>query len=448
VVSAAGCRRLIRKRFGSDANVILMNQALRALVYGLGSVVIGLSLERSDLGHLAAGAVLATLVAGTAAATVAVARYGDRLGRRRVYRGLLIVMGLAGSLFAVTESLPLLLLAAATGTISTDVIESGPLGSLEQAMLPDAVGGRARVRIFGTYNTVAALAGSAGALLAGSAGGSRSLLLVYPVAAAAAFVAAAAALSDAVDVGKPPAAPTRPLKRSRANVRRLALLFAVDSFGGGFVVHAFIAYWLSARFDADAGVIAVSFFAIGLLQALSFEVAVRVATRAGLLPTMVVTHLASNVLLAAVAFAPSLNAALTLLFARFALSQMDVPTRQAYVVSLVDRDERTAATAYTNAARYLPRPAGPLVGALLASVALGAPFAVAGAVKSAYDLLLFALFRHTPLADDAKGAVPQQQASRAVAAPRRPALVASALRRDAASTTTRTEAPPGTARRC
>jgi predicted MFS family arabinose efflux permease len=447
VVSAAGRRRLTRKRFGSDASLLLVNQALRALVYGLGSVVIGLSLERSDLGHLAAGAVLATLVAGTAAATVAVARYGDRLGRRRVYRGLLIVMGLAGTLFAVTESLPLLLLAAATGTISTDVIESGPLGSLEQAMLPDVVGGRARVRIFGTYNTVAALAGSAGALLAGSAGGSRSLLLVYPVAAAAAFVAAAA-LSDAVDVGRPPAAATRPLKRSRANVRRLALLFAIDSFGGGFVVHAFIAYWLSARFDADAGVIAASFFAIGLLQALSFEVAVRVATRAGLLPTMVVTHLASNVLLAAAAFAPSLNVALTLLFARFALSQMDVPTRQAYVVSLVDRDERTAAAAYTNAARYLARPAGPLVGALLASVALGAPFAVAGAVKSAYDLLLFALFRHTPLADDAKGAVPQQQARRAVAAPRRPPLAASALRPDAASRKRHTEAPPGTAPRC
>jgi predicted MFS family arabinose efflux permease len=447
VVPAAGGGGLIRKRFGSDANVILVNQALRALVYGLGSVVIGLSLERSDHGYLAAGAVLATLVAGTAATSVAVARYGDRLGRRRVYRGLLIIMGLAGTLFAVTESLPLLLLAAATGTISTDVIESGPLGSLEQAMLPDAVGGRARVRVFGTYNAVAALAGSSGALLAGAAGGSRSLLLVYPAAAAAAFVAATA-LSDAVDAGGPPAAATGPLKRSRANVQRLALLFAIDSFGGGFVVHAFIAYWLSARFDANADVIAASFFAIGLLQALSFEVAVRVATRAGLLPTMVVTHLASNVLLAAVAFAPNLNAALALLFARFALSQMDVPTRQAYVVSLVDRDERTAAAAYTSAARYLTRPAGPLVGALLASVALSAPFAVAGAVKSAYDLLLFALFRHTPLADDAKGAVLPPQASRTLAAPRRPSLGASALRRDAASRTTRTEAPPGTAPRC
>jgi predicted MFS family arabinose efflux permease len=270
--------------------------------------------------------------------------------------------------------------------------------------------------------------------------------LVYAAAAAAAFVAATA-LSDAVDAGGPPGA-TGSLKRSRASVQRLALLFAIDSFGGGFVVHAFIAYWLSARFDANADVIAASFFAIGLLQALSFEVAVRVATRAGLLPTMVVTHLASNVLLAAVAFAPNLNAALALLFARFALSQMDVPTRQAYVVSLVDRDERTAAAAYTSAARYLTRPAGPLVGALLASVALSAPFAVAGAVKSAYDLLLFALFRHTPLADDAKGAVLPPQASRTLAAPRRPSLGASALRRDAASRTTRTEAPPGTAPRC
>jgi hypothetical protein len=193
------------------------------------------------------------------------------------YRGLLIVMGLAGTLFAVTDSLPLLLLPSARNDLDRRHRVRPALP--EQAMLPDAVGGRARVRIFGTYNAVrhwpARPARYCRKRLA-----APSLLLVYPAAAAAALVAAAA-LSDAVDAGGPPAAATRPLKR-RARTCGGWLLFAIDSFGGGFVVHAFIAYWLSARFDADAGVLAASFFAIGLLQALSFEVAVHVATRAGL----------------------------------------------------------------------------------------------------------------------------------------------------------------------
>ena len=152
---------------------------------------------------------------------------------------------------------------------------------------------------------------------------------------------------------------------------RLASLFALDSFAGGFTVSAFVAYWLRARFDASPAVIAVTFFAIGLLQTVSFLAAPRLADRFGLLRTMVFTHLPSNLLLAAVAFAPNLATAIGLLLARTALSQMDVPTRQAYVMALVDPDERTPAAAYTNTARYVSRPAGPPLAALAQTVALG-----------------------------------------------------------------------------
>jgi predicted MFS family arabinose efflux permease len=180
-------------------------------------------------------------------------------------------------------------------------------------------------------------------------------------------------------------------------VSRLAALFALDSFGGGFVVQSFIAYWLSRRFDASPEAIGAVFFASGLLQALSFRAAVPLAGRIGLLRTMVFTHLPSNVLLAAVAFAPSLPAAIGLLLARVTLSQMDVPTRQAYVAGVVEPHERLAAAAYTNTARYATRPAAPPLAGLLAGAWLGAPFLVAGVVKSVYDAGLYVLFRRTRL---------------------------------------------------
>jgi predicted MFS family arabinose efflux permease len=186
-------------------------------------------------------------------------------------------------------------------------------------------------------------------------------------------------------------------------VRRLSALFALDSFGGGFVPQTFIAYLFTRKYGASPQTLAIVFFAIGLLQALSFQIAVRLAGRVGLLRTMVFTHLPSNMLLAAIAFAPNLTTAIVLLLGRFTLSQMDVPTRQAYVVAVVDPSERTAATAYTNTARYVTRPAGPLLAGPALRVALGAPFLIAGALKSAYDLGLYALFRDVQLDEPAPG---------------------------------------------
>jgi predicted MFS family arabinose efflux permease len=175
---------------------------------------------------------------------------------------------------------------------------------------------------------------------------------------------------------------------------RLSGLFALDSFGGGFVPQTFIAYLFVRKYDASPQTLAIVFFTIGILQALSFQLAVRFASRIGLLRTMVFTHLPSNLLLIAVAFAPNLASAITLLLARFALSQMDVPTRQAYVMAVVDPSERTAAAAYTNTARYLTRPIAPLIAAATLRGALGAPFFIAGTLKSLYDLGLYVLFRN------------------------------------------------------
>ncbi len=391
---------------GADARRILFVQAARAFAYGLGSVLIGVTLADLGFSGVQVGVVLGALVAGTALVSILLARFGDRVGRRRWYIGLLAVMAVAGTIFALTGSIWLLVLAALTGTVSTEVVESGPFTSLEQAMLPSAAEGRDPTRLFGTYNTIATLAGSLGALAAIATRvvevEPQRLLLGYPVAAAVA-ISVAAGLSPAVESRTAePAERRRPLEKSRGIVARLSALFALDSFGGGFVTQAFLAYWFTERWGTSAATLGVVFFAIGFLQAASFQGAVRVAERIGLLNTMVFTHLPSNLLLALIPFAPSQGAAIALVFGRFALSQMDVPTRQAYVIAVVDPDERTAAAAYTNTARYVVRPIGPLVAGPILTVSLGAPFVIAGALKSAYDIGLYALFRHVELTDDAR----------------------------------------------
>ena len=380
-------------------------QALRAFAYGLGSVLIGVSLDRRGLSGVEVGGVLSALLAGVALVSLLLARFGDRIGRRRCYAGLLVVMGAAGSVFAFTGWLPALVLAALTGTISTDVVESGPFTSLEQAMLPNATD-REPTRLFGAYNTIATLAGSLGALAAGGPTllhtGSSHWLLAYPVMAALALPVAAG-LSPRVEAGiEPKAARRPPLDRSRGIVYRLAGLFALDSLGGGFTVQVFIAYWFSQKFGTSAATLGFVFFAVGILQSLSFQAAVRIAERIGLLRTMVFTHLPSNLLLMTLPLAPNQGTAIGLLLGRFALSQMDVPTRQAYVVGVVEPNERTAAAAYTNTARYATRPIGPLLAAPLTQISLGIPFVVGGAIKCVYDLGLYALFRRVRLGPEAK----------------------------------------------
>jgi MFS family permease len=379
-----------REPLGADARSIIAVQAERAVAYGLGSVVIGESLAQRGLSGTQVGLVLGALLAGTALVSVMLARYGDRVGRRRAYRVLLMAMAVAGTVFALTSWIPALMLAGLTGTVSTDVVESGPFTSLEQAMLPHAA--RDATRVFGTYNTVATLAGSGGALLA-VAGASAHWLLAYPLAAAVGLLASAR-ISAAVEGGvELEAEPRPPLHRSRGIVLRLSALFALDSFGGGFVPQTFIAYLFARKYGASPHTLGLLFFAIGLLQALSFQAALRLASRFGLLRTMVFSHLPSNVLLAAVAFAPNL------------------PT--AYVVAVVDPNERIAAAAYTNTARYVARPVAPFIAGATLQAALGAPLLVAGALKIVYDFGLYALFRgvdvegergETPLASQAQRA--------------------------------------------
>jgi MFS family permease len=351
------------------------------------------------------------MLVGMAGSSLVIGRWGDRLGRRRTYAALLALMGVAGTVFALTDSLPILVLAALTGCLSTDPNESGPITTLEQAMLAGTPAVE-RARVYGRYNAVAYLAGAVGALLAGGPSGLRDLipalpadqrwLLLLPIGAGA-CVLLAARLSTSAEVApstSPIHLPPGGLGRSRRIVLRLSGLFALDAFAGGFVVQSFMVFWFTRQFGAGTEAMGLVFFGVGLLQAGSSIAAGWLGPRIGLLNTMVFTHLPSNVLLSAIPFAPTLPVAVLLLLGRSALSQMDVPTRQAYVAALVDPAERTGAAAYTNAARYVARPAGPALASAAMSVGVGLPFVIAGGLKIAYDAALYRLFRPVQLPEE------------------------------------------------
>lgn len=395
----------------SDTKRILWAQALRALAYGFGSVLLGAVLDAKGWSTTRVGVLLSCLLAGTVVASVVVGTWGDRIGRRRTYAALFVALATTGVVFAFSDELWLLAAVGLAGALSTEVVESGPFTSLEQPMLAEDLAGAARTRAFGTYNAVAALGGSIGALAAGGPdllrgviGGvpaNQRFFLFFTVAGVLGAVLARSLSPDVEPAAPPPgAAPARvPLRTSRRKVLGLSGLFAMDSFGGGFAVQSFIAFYFARRFGTSLEALGIIFFFVGLLQTGSFLVAPRLAERFGLLRTMVATHLPSNILLAAIAVVPSFSAAVAVLFARQALSQMDVPTRQAYVMALVDPEERTAATAYTNTARYLVRPLGPALAGAAQQVALGLPFLLAGGIKAAYDIALWRWFRNVPLAE-------------------------------------------------
>ncbi len=393
-----------------DVRRVYIAQSLRAFVYGFGAVLLGVTLEERGWTTTEVGVLLTAVVAGTALLSVLVGTLTESVGRRRTYTALYVGLAVVGVVFAVTDNFWVLCVVALTGVLSTEVVESGPFTSIEQAILPTVTPAKQHARMFATYNAIATLAGSFGALAAGGPtllrealpglpADERFFLMFVPTALVGSAIAAS--LSPAVEAPRrekgwqPPLSP-----ESRRTVLRLSALFAVDAFGGGFVVQSFIAYWLRLKFGVSLEVLGLIFFCVGILQTASFMAASRISERIGLLNTMVFTHIPSNLLLAAIPLAPSLPVAMALLFGRFALSQMDVPTRQAYIAQLVPAEERTAAAAYTNSARYLVRPLGPTLAGLGQRVALGVPFFVAGGVKIAYDIALYMWFRNVPLQPD------------------------------------------------
>lgn len=395
-----------RVRLSRDARLLIAGQGVRAVGYGFTAVLLGAVLAARGLTSLQVGAALTALIAGTAVASVAVGMFADRIGRRRSYALFFAGLAVAGLLVAVGIPWWALLFVAITGTLSTDVVDNGPATTLEQSMLAAEDAGTARV--YGRYNLVGAGAGALGALavtlsgLGRHAAAPQSWLFAMLVPVGIAGVLIASALSSSTESGRHVSsqhaqAAQMNLGPSRKVVRRLAGLFAVDAAGGGLVTTGFMSYFFTERYHTSVVSLGWLFFAVSAVQAGSVAVAPVLARRFGLIATMVGTHLPSNILLASIAFGPSFPVAAALLLARTTLSQMDVPTRQALVMTVVSPDERTAASAVTNAARYTVRPVGPLIAGAVQQFALGAPLLIAGTVKGGYDIALWAWARRLPL---------------------------------------------------
>jgi predicted MFS family arabinose efflux permease len=322
-------------------------------------------------------------------------------------------MIMAGVVFSLTGNPVLLMIAGVIGVISPSGHEIGPFLSLEQAALSQLLPAEERTRAFARYNLAGSLAGAAGAL----AGGSFSKLLMTSgfseLASYRAVIFGYAAcgiilvllflyLSAAVEATTPASVKKRVLglHKSRGVVMKLSALFALDAFAGGFVIQSMVAYWFHIKFGVDAGLLGKIFFGANILAGLSALLAARIASRIGLINTMVFTHIPSNVLLCLVPLMPTLSWAIAVLMLRFTISQMDVPTRQSYTMSVVAPDERSAASGVTTIARSVGAAISPaLAGAMLAVPSLlSAPFLVAGGLKIVYDLLLYRSFRKADVA--------------------------------------------------
>ncbi len=316
-----------------DFRVVLATRLVRAFAFGFASVLIGILLEQRQLRPEQIGIALAIGLVAASLLGLPAAAAARRFGRRRVLAVCGLLMAVTGVDLAFATNGTLLMLAGATGMLGASV-DLGPFLPIEQALLAESVADDRQAAAFGHYSLTGGLAAAAGALAAVFASTPQRLQAFFVVFAVAGL--ATAALPLLVSSGAESPAPGPIL--SRASVRPLATLsalFALDALGGGFIVQPVVAYWLHVRFGAGANVLGPSFAAIAVAQAASFEVAPLIAKRIGLVRTMVFTHLPSNVLLLLVPFSPSLPIATALLIVRYSISQMDVPTRQAYVVSIV-----------------------------------------------------------------------------------------------------------------
>jgi len=314
-----------------------------------------------------------------------------------------VLMGIAGWVFAISNDPLFLTLAAIFGTISPSGKEVGPFLSVEQAILPQTAEDQHRTTVFSAYNLIGSLCGALGALAVGLPSlfsipqitGYRFLIWGYVICAVV-MMAVFALLSPAIETKNQTVSQKRVIgvQRSRGVVAKLAGLFALDAFAGGFIVQSIVAYWFYLRYKTDLNALGGIFFGTNLLAALSFLAAPAIARRFGLLNTMVFTHLPSNILLLLVPLMPNLELAVVMLLVRNLLSQLDVPTRQSYSMAVVDADERAASAGILSVARNGGAALAPLfTGAVLAVPSLGLPFLLAGGLKVVYDLWIFAVFR-------------------------------------------------------
>jgi MFS family permease len=398
-----------------DANgrLLFATRFVRLFAYGALSVVLVLYLVGLGLSESETGALLTATLLGDTLVSLYLTTQADRIGRRRMLMIGTLLMAAAGIAFAFTRQLWLLVVAGTIGVISPSGQEVGPFLPIEQAALSQVVPARSRTDVFAWYTLAGSIATAIGALAAGfvtqalqrswePVASYRAIVILYACLGAV-LCAMFRATSPAVEaptstrsVGRRgPFARLSGIHESSAVVLRLSGLFALDAFGGGFVVQSFAAYWFYLRYGVEPKTLGALFFAANVFAGLSALAASRLANRIGLVNTMVATHLPSNVLLMLIPLMPTLPLATLMLLMRFSISQMDVPTRQSYTMAVVAPEERAAASGIVGVARTTGAAVSPLFAGLLFSRPglINMPFYIAGILKIAYDLLLYRAFR-------------------------------------------------------
>ena len=383
----------------AEVRAIFVSKTVRTFCYGF--LGIALPVYLSELGLTAAGlgvAVTLTL-AGSALLTWLVRRPAERYGGRPALIALGALSALAAVILLSSRDPRLVVLAAMLGNVAVGTGETGPFLALEQVRIARAVAAGQRTAALSIYNLLGYAAAALGAATVGALAGYRPLFVVFLAGAVVQCMAYARLPPEAPVERRRPVGARLP---SASLIRRLAALGALDAFAGGFVLQSLVVYFLHERYALGLEALGGVFFATQVLTAASLLLAVRAAARFGLLATMVVSHLVSNVVLILIAWAPTAAVAIALLCLRHLLSQMDVPTRQAYVMALVEDHEREAAATTTNIARTVAQAVTPaLTGWVMQAVALAAPFVAGGALKIVYDLLLYWTFKDVKLKLDA-----------------------------------------------
>ncbi len=394
----------------TDVRLLFATRIVRMFSYGLLAVILALYLSEAGLSDSEIGLLLTLTLLGDTLISLWITTRADRVGRKRMLLIGAILMIFAGILFAVTRNFTLLLFAATIGVISPSGNEVGPFLAIEQSALAQTVPGARRTQVFAWYQLAGSLATALGSLVGGGLaqilqlGGTaplssyRVVILIYAVLGLI-LVLMFNFVSPLVEV---PFSENEKgkfnllgLGRSSKTILRLAALFSVDAFAGGFVVQSIMAYWFHLRYGVNPATLGAIFFGANILAGISALSAAWIASKVGLLNTMVWTHVPSNILLILVPLMPNLPLAITMLLIRFSISQMDVPTRQSYTLSVVSPEERSSAAGVTGIARTLGASMAPLFSAPLVGIPslAAAPFVIAGVLKLIYDFSLYRSFK-------------------------------------------------------
>jgi MFS family permease len=364
-------------------------RALRGFADGFVSVLLADHLLSLGFSPFRVGVIVTGTLVGSAVLTLVVGLTGHRFGFRALLLAASVLMALTGLGFLALDSFWPLLAVAAVGTLNPSSGDVSVFLPTEQAFLAQHASGHERTRLYALYSVSGNLAGALGALLTAVLAGRVGFVIYIAVAIAAGVVYAGLPRDRPVE-----SALTTPLHRSRRIVVQLALLFSLDSAASGLAVQSLLVLWLHLGFDVDKATTGAVFFAAGVLAACSQLLAPRLAARVGLVRTMVFTHLPANAFLLLSALMPNAPLAITFLLLRALLSQMDVPARQAFVMAVVQPEERAAASAATNVPRSLASATTPaLAGWLFSNGHLALPIVLAGGCKALYDVLLLLKFR-------------------------------------------------------